>query len=114
MASMTFHGQAACILDADGRFLNVSPSLAAFFAMDGQALRGRSLVSCMDPAEATQVEPLLADLAAGKHGSYRFQVRLIGPGQVPTWVAMRLGPGGTDPQGRPMLIAVFEEPPRAS
>lgn len=92
----------------------MSPSLAAFFGAAGRALRGRMLTSCMEPAEATQVASLLARLAEGDPGSYRFHVRVFGPHDVPTWVALRLAPGGTDPDGRPLLVALFEEPSEAS
>ncbi len=104
----TFAGQATCVLDREGHFLNVSPSLASFFRCDSEDLRGRSLLSCLGPGEAEQLAAVLADVRRGL--AVAFEVRLLGPGGTPTWVAMELAPAGQDAGGGPLMVACFAAP----
>ncbi len=95
-------------MDAEGHFLNVSPSLAAFLDTDGRTLRGRTLFSCMDPGAAAQVAPLVALSAAGQR-SETFQIVIERP-SGPAWVVMHLTAGGEGPAGEPLVAAFFENP----
>ncbi len=103
-----FRGQASCILDAEGHFLNVSPSLASFFHTDGRSLRGHTLYSCMDAGAAAQVAPLVAMTAEGQRNE-TFQILLHRP-KGPAWVTMHLVAGGKGPDGEPLVAAFFENP----
>lgn len=99
--------QAACVLDAQGRFLNASPSLAAFLRTDGGSLDGQRLTDHMEAAEASQLLPLLAAAAGG--AEQVFQMRLRRPGGAPTWMRVSLRPGGIGQQG-PVVVACLEPP----
>ncbi len=103
-----FRGQASCILDSEGHFLTVSPSLASFLHADGRTLRGRTLYSCMDKGAAEQVAPLVALTAAGQRND-TFQILMQRPGG-PAWVVMHLMAGGVGPDGEALVAAFFENP----
>jgi diguanylate cyclase (GGDEF)-like protein/PAS domain S-box-containing protein len=76
---------AMCLVDLDGRFLDVNPALCRFLGRSASDLRRLRVGELTHPEDRAEDEEALADLLAGRRDAYRVQKRFSRPDGELAW-----------------------------